>query len=52
MNMFSSYRPQTIVALGRDTGRIITEEDILDGKDVEGALLTASAAAFHVSSSS
>ena len=33
------YRPQSIVALGRDTGRIITEEDILDGKDVEGALL-------------
>ena len=33
------YRPKSIVALGRDTGRIITEEDILDGKDVEGALL-------------
>ena len=33
------YRPQTIVALGRNTGRIITEEGIRDGKDVEGALL-------------
>ena len=33
------YRPQSIVALGRDSGRIITEDDILDGRDVEGALL-------------
>jgi hypothetical protein len=33
------YRPQSIVALGRDTGRIITEDDVFDGMDVEGALL-------------
>ena len=33
------YRPQTIVALGRYSGRIITKDDILDGRDEEGALL-------------
>ena len=33
------YRPQSIVALGAHTGRIITEDDVLDGMDVEGALL-------------
>ena len=33
------YRPQSIVALGAHTGRIITEDDVLDGMDVEDALL-------------
>ena len=33
------YRPQTIVALDAHTGRTITEDDVLDGMDVEGALL-------------
>ena len=33
------YQPRSIVALGVKSGRVITEEDILDGKDVEGALL-------------
>ncbi len=33
------YRPQSIVAVGAPSGRIITEDDILAGRDVEGALL-------------
>ena len=33
------YRPQSIVALGAHKARVITEDDVLDGTDVEGALL-------------
>ena len=33
------YRPQTIVALGRDSGALLLRKTFLTAKDVEGALL-------------
>lgn len=34
-----NYRVQSAVMIGKDSGRIITEEQIIDGRDVEGGLL-------------